>query len=140
MGWGAAMQYAEDMGMSVDQAFDVLYGHRGAAAPPRKPYACPICGKKKAAVLAVLQHAHEGHKRPEHIETVAAWWVERAKERPSREAGPGPTGNEAGGGWRGPGLNRRPPGYEPDELPLLYRDTRHLGAEGEPTAGFEPAT
>ena len=22
--------------------------------------------------------------------------------------------------WRGADLNRRPPGYEPDELPLLY--------------------
>lgn len=87
MGWGAAMQYAEETGMSFDQAFDVLYGHRGEAAPPRKPYACPICGKKKATVLAVLQHAHEGHQKVGQIETVAAWWVERAKEKAQREPG-----------------------------------------------------
>jgi 4-hydroxy-3-methylbut-2-en-1-yl diphosphate synthase IspG/GcpE len=65
----------------------MLYAHQEAAAAPRKPYSCPICGKKKASVLAVLQHAHEAHRKPEHIEAVAAWWVERAKEKAQREPG-----------------------------------------------------
>ncbi len=86
------------MGFGLDQQFDcweseadhdALYGRRSAPAAPVKPYACPICGKKKATVLAVLQHAHEGHQKPAHIETVAAWWVERAKEKAQREPGQG---------------------------------------------------
>lgn len=61
MGIGAVYAFAEEMGMSFDDAEESLYGHRNAKPPRPK---CPLCGKRFGGDDGVLAHLKSGFHKP----------------------------------------------------------------------------
>lgn len=71
MGWGAAMQFAEDTGFDPEDAYHMLYGQDRPSSNR-----CPICNHKCRSFDGVSRHMSDKHKKPKHADRIAAWLAE----------------------------------------------------------------
>lgn len=64
MGWGAAVAYGQETGVTAEDAYDILYGgdeQRQSNTAARK---CPLCGKKCRDPAGVLRHLQGPFHKP----------------------------------------------------------------------------
>lgn len=73
MGWGAAYAYAEEMGFSPEESYEILYGSDLGQKPK---FRCPICNKKCGGRQGVIAHAVDAHTKPKHQERIQQFIVD----------------------------------------------------------------
>lgn len=78
MGEYASLAVSRELGVSWDEAHEMLYGEDGMSGSAMRR--CPICGKRSGSPKGVLRHATAVHTKPQHVIRIETWKAQAMPE------------------------------------------------------------